>query len=78
MISFYIGDSRPRRKVAPQDVNNPQNFIGRRVRRKFGETFYIGNITDYDKPYFNVLYEDGDEEDMNLKEVQRFLIKEIS
>ena len=25
---------RPRRKAKPEDVNNPDNFIGKRVRRK--------------------------------------------
>ena len=70
------GDSRPQRKAAPQDVNNPNNFIGRRVRKKFGETFYIGNITGFDKPYFQILYEDGDEEELNLNQVKRFLIHE--
>lgn len=66
---------RPRRKVAPADVNNPQNFVGQRVRRKFGNDFYVGDITDYDKPFFQILYEDGDEEEMNLTEVKRFLLK---
>ena len=59
----------------PADVNNPQNFVGQRVRRKFGNDFYVGDITDYDKPFFQILYEDGDEEEMNLTEVKRFLLK---
>ena len=66
---------RPRRKAAPGDVNNPQNFVGKRVRRKFGDDFSVGDITGYDKPYFQILYEDGDEEEMNLNEVKRFLMQ---
>ena len=56
-------------------MNNPENFVGQRVRRKFGNGFYVGDITGYDKPFFQILYEDGDEEEMNLTEVKRFLLK---
>ena len=66
---------RPRRKAAPGDVNNPDNFVGQRVRKKFGNDFYLGDITGYDDPYFQILYEDGDEEEMNLNQVKRFLVK---
>jgi hypothetical protein len=33
--------------------------------------YYVGDIYDHDKPYFRVPYEDGQEEDMNLRDVNR-------
>ena len=33
---------------------------------------------DYDKPYFRVSYEDGQEEDMNLRDVKRYLMQSQS
>ena len=64
---------RPRRNSAPQDSNKPKNFAGKRVRKKFGEDFYVGNVVNYEKPYFHVPYEDGDEEEMNLNVVIRWI-----
>lgn len=70
---------RPRRKAKPEDVNNPNNFIGKRVRKLFNDgEYYVGDIYDYDKPYFRVSYEDGQEEDMNLRDVKRYLMQSQS
>ena len=70
---------RPRRKAKPEDVNNPNNFIGRRVRRKFNDgEFYTGDIFEYDDPFFRISYEDGQEEDMSLRDVKRYLVKPLS
>ena len=66
---------RPRRKAKPEDVNNPNNFIGKRVRRKFNDgEFYTGDIYEYDNPFFRISYEDGQEEDMSLRDVKKYLV----
>ena len=73
---IQVEDITRSRKAKTVDLNNPQNFIGRRIKKKFGNDYYVGDITEYDKPYFHVLYEDGDEEDLNLNQVKKFLIPE--
>ena len=70
MMSIGKG-RRPRRKAAPGDVNNPDNFLGQRVRKKFGNDFYLGDITGYDDPYFQILYEDGDDGLQNKRVLHR-------
>ena len=49
-------------------------YIGKRVRKKFGRTFYAGIVKQYKKPYLVVEYEDGDTEDQTEAEVKQILV----
>eukprot|EP00250_Pteridium_aquilinum_P027697 c35510_g1_i1 orf=28-213(+) len=52
-------------------------LVGRRVRKLFpGFGVFEGSITFFNsiKGFYKVEYEDGDREDMELPEVQQFLI----
>ena len=51
-----------------------KKYIGKRVRKKFGKTFYAGVVKQYKKPYLVVEYEDGDTEDQTEAEVKRILV----
>ena len=54
-------------------------LVGRKVRRKFGNGYYIGSITHYNhKKWWHVTYDDGDEEDLNCSELHRALLPEVS
>ena len=50
-----------------------KNLIGVRIRKKFTDKWYNGNVVSYKSPYFRIKYEDGDEEDMNLKQVEKWM-----
>ncbi|XP_058213076.1 dirigent protein 17-like isoform X1 [Rhododendron vialii] len=49
---------------------------GREVRKLFGEQFYKGNVTEFDKDasWYKVVYEDGDYEDLEWHELQEVLV----
>lgn len=49
-----------------------ESYIGRKIRKKFGKTFYYGEVKLFRRPYYLVKYEDGDSEDMTLKEVLQY------
>lgn len=48
---------------------------GKKVVKKFGKKNYIGEVTDYDQEtkWFKVVYEDGDDEDLELCELKLIL-----
>ena len=47
-------------------------LVGRKVRRKFGNEYYIGSITHYNHDkWWHVTYDDGDKEDLNCSELRR-------
>ena len=49
-------------------------LVGRRIQREFPSLGYFqGVVQEYRKPYFLVVYDDGDTEDMNQTEVRRWL-----
>lgn len=59
--------------VSEQDV---QAIKGRQVLKKFGRKSYQGDVVDYDSEnkWFKVVYEDGDEEDLEFVEVKEILL----
>ncbi|KAL3501947.1 hypothetical protein ACH5RR_036396 [Cinchona calisaya] len=50
-------------------------FIGRIVRKSFGEKFYSGKVTDFDQEIekYKVAYENGDIEDLEMHELEAVL-----
>ncbi|KAJ7972477.1 dirigent protein 17-like [Quillaja saponaria] len=49
---------------------------GRDVRKLFGEQYYSGTVTEFDKEseWYRVVYEDGDFEDLDWHELQEMLL----
>lgn len=68
-----VDPAADRKEVSEQDV---QAIKGQKVLKKFGKKDYLGDVTDYDleTKWFKVVYEDGDEEDLELDEVRLILI----
>ena len=65
--------------ATPMEVQQPKmwidELIGRQIRKDFGKAgVFIGTIMSVKKPYYSIEYEDGDSEDMTLREVNRLLI----
>lgn len=51
-------------------------FVGREIRKLFIGKNYLGKVTEYDKESgrYTVLYEDGDEKDLDWKELEEVLL----
>lgn len=51
-------------------------FVGREIRKLFMGKNYLGKVTEYDKESgrYKVLYEDGDEKDLDWKELEEVLL----
>ena len=51
-------------------------FEGREVQNLFGRKYYSGLVTEYDKEtgWFRVVYEDGDFEDLDRRELEEVLL----
>lgn len=49
---------------------------GREVRKQFGNRFYTGRVTEFDKQsgWYRVVYEDGDVEDLDWVELEEVLL----
>ncbi|KAI5079338.1 hypothetical protein GOP47_0004817 [Adiantum capillus-veneris] len=71
------GNPHPQKKqvVTEQDI---QEIMGRNVMKKFGSKNYKGEVVEYDSEnqWFKVVYEDGDQEDLELVEVTEILLVE--
>jgi hypothetical protein len=50
-------------------------FIGRRVIKEFPpHGIFQGEVVSYKKPYYKVLYEDDDSEEVTLNQLKKILI----
>lgn len=51
-------------------------FVGREIRKLFMGKCYKGTVTEYDKEsgWYRILYEDGDAEDLDWKELEEVLL----
>jgi hypothetical protein len=66
-------------KVKSSNSTAPSDLIGRQVRKQFGEKWYQGRVTKHDvstndEVIWHVRYEDGDNEDYNLSELEVILL----
>jgi hypothetical protein len=48
--------------------------IGCTIKKDFDGVFYEGIIVNYDDPYFFVEYKDGDSEELDIEEVERYKV----
>lgn len=60
-------------EVSEQDI---QSIKGKKVMKKFGKKNFMGDVVDYDpeSKWFKIVYEDGDEEDLEVGEVKPLLV----
>ncbi|CAO1944517.1 unnamed protein product [Urochloa humidicola] len=49
---------------------------GRKVRKLFGDTYYVGKVAKYDSEsnWYNIIYNDGDQEDLEWSELEAVLL----
>ncbi|KAL6614209.1 hypothetical protein ACP70R_036479 [Stipagrostis hirtigluma subsp. patula] len=49
---------------------------GRKVRKLFGDTYYIGKVVKYDSEsnWYSIVYDDGDQEDLEWRELEEVLL----
>ncbi|CAO2182424.1 unnamed protein product [Urochloa humidicola] len=49
---------------------------GRKVRKLFGDTYYVGKVAKYDSEsnWYNIIYDDGDQEDLEWSELETVLL----
>jgi hypothetical protein len=69
-LRFHVAEA----KRNPQDISyweNPQvDLIGIKIKKNFGtQGIFSGTIIEWAKPYFRVLYVDGDQEEISLKDI---------
>lgn len=51
------------------------DLIGQTVAKNFDEGEFIGTVQSYNHPYYNVVYEDGDTEELTKKQLEKILLK---
>lgn len=72
---------KPKDSTAAAPSNDPDDHVGKRMCKKFDNKSFYGEITEKwadeeDKsPRWHVKYDDGDEEDLNEKELAKALKK---
>lgn len=49
---------------------------GRKVKKLFGDTYYVGKVAKYDSEsnWYNIIYDDGDQEDLEWSELEAVLL----
>ena len=67
---------REKRQVIPPPPTLVENkLIGRRVIKEFPpHGFFQGEVVSYKKPYYKVLYQDDDSEELTLNQLKKILI----
>ena len=79
MSSATMANSNKRRKLnSNNETQNPQ--INSIIVRDFGGTMFVGWINQFfeKEQMWEVIYEDGDKEDLNRKELLRYLQPDIN
>lgn len=66
-VSF---EAQPQLPAEETLVDNPYDLLGRYVRKQFDKRKYFGVIISFEAPFFMVIYEDGDREEIDSKELK--------
>ncbi|KAH9305156.1 hypothetical protein KI387_009560, partial [Taxus chinensis] len=58
------------------EYSGGEEFVGQKVRKRFGKKNYIGKVVGFDQEtfWYKVKYEDGDEEDLEWEELEPILL----
>eukprot|EP01032_Pedospumella_encystans_P007961 gene7961-9491_t len=66
-----------REKEEIKELEQAEALVGQQVNKKFNGTFYLGTVKTYDaeSKLFHIVYEDGDEEDLVMREINRWLYR---
>eukprot|EP01032_Pedospumella_encystans_P008113 gene8113-9664_t len=66
-----------REKEEIKELEQAEALVGQQVNKKFNGTFYLGTVKTYDaeSKLFHIVYDDGDEEDMVMREINRWLYR---
>lgn len=74
LVSSVSFEAQPQLPTAESTlVGNPSDLLGRYVRKQFDKRKYFGVITSFEAPFFMVIYEDGDREEIDSKELKDIL-----
>jgi enamine deaminase RidA (YjgF/YER057c/UK114 family) len=59
-------------------ASNSNFLVGKAVHKDFDGSQFVGKITAFEFPYFQVQYEDDDQEDLSCSEVKAILASELT
>ena len=62
---------KPKVAQSSSKVKSPKDYIGSKVTKKFSGKFYNGKCDSYKKPYWKVVFDDGDEEEFEEEELKK-------
>lgn len=72
--SCEVSEKRMISKAALPEGNRSNSLVGRHIRKRFfGHGTHLGKITKFLTPYYTILYDDGDTEEMLESEIDEFL-----
>ncbi len=84
MVSQSQGEAADdlRTEVEPASTNgNGSSYrpehLARYVRKRFGKKYFFGLVVEWCDPWYKVVYEDGDGEELTANTVRRLLWKNI-
>ena len=61
---------KPKVAQSSSKVKSPKDYIGSKVTKKFSGKFYNGKCDSYKKPYWKIVFDDGDEEEFEEEELK--------
>lgn len=79
VVDLEVGErSMPRgrkKRTKEGDGGRAYEVVGKAVRKRFGDAYFHGVVDGYDEAvgWYHVSYEDGDEEELTLQEVEEVL-----
>ena len=64
------------RKASPSKFINKHPLLGREVAKYFDddEFPYLGHVASYKHPYYRIVYNDGDEEDLTVAQTEKIVL----
>ena len=79
-VSELVRPKRGSQTQSPRDKKQRKKLVGAelvgsRVKKWFETKYYNGTVTEFDEEHkwYKVMYDDGDKEEMNLKEIRKHL-----
>jgi len=63
-----------KRDAISEEKITENKFIGKRIKKKFDGRYYYGRVVRQNREFYKIRYEDGDEEEMDEDEIQRYLV----